>query len=192
MGARAFTLLALYKPDPGYLVEVGSDRGEGSTAWLYDYAQRTGLSFLTADIDPVRVESADKLAPGSARHMEGQDLLRKTEPISVAYLDGFDIIPDGGDDAGFILDQRERYRVLGHPFGNRFSHAAQLAEAEALEPRTTPRCAVICDDTFEGPNGWEGKGAKAVPFLLDKGFRVTDTDMPQDNSLGYTMLRRGE
>lgn len=192
MGAQAYRLLSLYEPDPGWLVEVGSERGEGSTAWLRDYAERTGLGFTTCDIDPAQHAEAERIAPGHAICGRGRDVIAQTKPISAAYLDGFDFIPPGCEGDGFITEQRERYADLGFTLSNGRCHAEHLAEAKALERRANRRCVVICDDTWQGPRGgWKGKGATAVPYLLRHGFGVIEVVKPEKTSLGATVLRRG-
>lgn len=192
MGAQAYRLLSLYEPDPGWLVEVGSERGEGSTAWLRDYAERTGLGFTTCDIDPAQHAEAERIAPGHAICGRGRDVIAQTKPISAAYLDGFDFIPPGREGDGFITEQRDRYDELGFTLSNGRCHAEHLAEAKALERRANRRCVVICDDTWQGPRGgWKGKGATAVPYLLRHGFCVIEVVQREKTSLGATVLRRG-
>lgn len=189
MGARAYRHLALYDPAPGCLIEVGSERGEGSTAWLHTYAQRHSLRFYTADIDPSVHQQARTITAG-ARLMTGAELLRRIRsPISIAYLDGFDWTPKGMEREGWILEQRCRYRELGLEMTNKNSQAEQLAEALLVTERAAASAVVICDDTWHNER-WDGKGGLAVPHLLDHGFRVVDSADPDDHSLGYVVLRR--
>src|SRR4051794_36253798 len=120
MGAKAYRLLEGLRPDPGYLVEVGSERGEGSTRWLYRYAKQHGLRFVTVDVDPRQVERADRIAPGKARQATGVEALRRLRtPVSVAYLDGFDWIPHGAENERWIARQQGRYRRMGMDMNNR-------------------------------------------------------------------------
>lgn len=189
MGARAYRYLSLYPPDPGCLVEVGSERGEGSTAFLYRYAKRHGLRFYTADIDPAAFKRAKSITPG-ARLTTGLKLLRRLRgPISVAYLDGFDWIPEGADNLDWIALQRRRYQRLGVEMNNHNCQREHLAEAEQIARKAARRCRVICDDTHNR-GGWSGKGGLAVPFLESEGFTVTDHREPEGVSLGYVVLDR--
>lgn len=191
MGAQAYRLLSLYEPDPGWLIEVGSERGEGSTAWLRDYAGRTGLGFTTCDIDPAQYAEAERIAPGHAICGRGRDVIAQSKPVSVAYLDGFDFIPPGYEGDVFIAEQRERYGELGLTLSNGRCHAEHLAEAKALLSRANRRCVAICDDTYQGPRGgWKGKGATAVPYLLQHGFTLIAVEEPVETSLGAAVLRR--
>ena len=49
-------------------------------------------------------------------------------------------------------------------------HAA--SELEAALPLLHDRSIVIFDDTVYQASQWRGKGAKAVPLLLDRGWRI--------------------
>jgi hypothetical protein len=188
MGARAYRYLSLYDPAPGCLIEIGSERGEGSTAFLDAYAKQHGLRFYTADIDPDVYRGAQRITRG-ARLAAGTALLKRVGQVSVAYMDGFDWIPEGLETEGWITDQQRRYQALGRDMNNANCQAEHLAEARLLAERAADRCAVILDDTW--CNGsWSGKGALAVPFLESQGFRVVDTDEPEGTSLGYVVMRR--
>lgn len=191
MGARAYRYLALHKPDPGLVIEVGADRGEGSTGWLFNYAQRHGLGFYTADIDPKIVLGADRIAPGRVRNVTGTQLLERIRrPVSVAYLDGFDWIPQGEENEAWIGSQRDRYAELGFALDNTKCQKEHMREAGLIARRATESCAVICDDTWATGSGWSGKGGLAVPLLEEEGFSVLDHDKPAGESLGYVVLRR--
>lgn len=47
-----------------------------------------------------------------------------------------------------------------------------LEEAQAATPHLAPNAAILIDDTFAVNGGWEGKGAKAVPWLVSCGWCV--------------------
>jgi hypothetical protein len=47
--------------------------------------------------------------------------------------------------------------------------------AEAVNATTeTPTKLILIDDTWEAKDGWDGKGAKAVPWLLKTGWRIVE------------------
>jgi hypothetical protein len=189
MGARAYRYLSLYEPDPGCIVEIGSERGEGSTAWLTRYANRHGLGFYTADIDPGAHERAKKIT-ANAYLLPGVTMLAAlADPISIAYMDGFDWIPDHAQHEPWIQDQRALYRQLGRDLTNEACQAEHLAEATLISERAAKRCVVICDDTwFDGQ--WTGKSGLAVPYLEEHGFAVVDCMGCAPDSLGYAVLKR--
>lgn len=189
MGARAYRYLTLYDPDPGCLIEIGSERGEGSTAFLADYARKHRLRFYTADIDPDTHRAARQITSG-ARLVSGVELLHRLRtPVSVAYLDGFDWIPDRADTEPWIADQRRRYHHLGYELRNDNCQQTHLAEAQLVAERATERCVVVLDDTWLDDH-WTGKGGLAVPFLQSKGFEVVAHAGCEPSSLGYAVMRR--
>lgn len=187
MGARAYRRFAAYDPDPGWVVEVGSERGEGSTGWLHRYATDHGLYFATIDVHPGRSKAADRIAPGHARCAQGRDELRRIRPISVAYLDGFDWIPSGHERSRWIATQRDEYTTLGYELTNENAQREMLEEAHQVVRNAAPRCAVICDDTW---GRWNGKGGWAVPYLRENGFRLVSSGRRTATSLGYAYLIR--
>lgn len=189
MGARAYRYLSLYKPSPGCLIEVGSERGEGSTAWLADYSKRHGLRFYTADIDPEAHGRAREITAG-ARLTTGVELLKRVGSVSVAYLDGYDWIPPWATVEEWVNLQRSRYRQLGIDHSNEACEAVHLEEAELVARKATDRCVVICDDTFRDDGRWRGKGALAVPYLQAEGFEIVDHQPSGQHSLGCVLLRR--
>lgn len=190
MGARAYRLLTLYDPDPGCIVEIGSERGEGSTAWLARYADRYGLEFHTADIDPGAYDRALKIT-ANAYLLPGVTMLKALAgPVSIAYMDGFDWIPAHAASEPWIQDQAALYRQLGRDLNNESCQAEHLAEAKLINTLAAPRCVVICDDTWFENDGWTGKSGLAIPYLEGEGFKVVDCMGCAPDSLGYAVLRR--
>jgi hypothetical protein len=188
MGARAYRYLCLYDPAPGCVVEVGSERGEGSTAWLAAYAKRHGLRFYSADIDSKVHRKAKRITKG-ARLCSGVEILKRVRTVSIAYLDGFDWSPEGVEEE-WLADQRDRYEDLGYAMTNAKSQTEHLEEAKLVTRKAAARCVVICDDTFVGTVGWDGKGGQAVPHLLSHGFEVVQVEEPDTHSLGAVVLVR--
>lgn len=100
MGARAYTLIGAkdFQLRRGStLLEIGSERGEGSTNWLFNYAQRMGLHFITVDFSRDIYERAREIVGSRAFHITGEDFLDLGSPpslVSFAYLDNVDWIWD--------------------------------------------------------------------------------------------------
>jgi hypothetical protein len=97
----------------GSFVEVGSDRGEGSTAWLNHFAARTGRDFFSADFAPEGFENARRVCGSCAYRGLGEDFLStefsrvsKSGQISFAYLDNYDWIW-----AGVFLKTSASYQI---------------------------------------------------------------------------------
>jgi hypothetical protein len=190
MGARPYRYLNDYKPARGCLIEIGSERGEGSTAFLAEYAKKHHRPFFTTDIDPESHEAAKVITRG-ARLMSGSLFLQRFRGrISVAYMDGFDWIPEGLENEAWIHEQQARYASLGVEMTNEHCQAEHLREAVLIAKKAADRCCVILDDTWSEDGGWSGKGGLAVPHLESEGFAVVETEGPEKDSLGYAVMTR--
>ena len=80
----------------GSFVEIGSDRGEGSTAYLSQFAERTGRDFFSVDFAPEGVANARRVCGACAYQGLGEEFLQnafstvsKFGTISFAYLDNY-------------------------------------------------------------------------------------------------------
>jgi hypothetical protein len=62
----------------GSFVEIGSDRGEGSTHWLSSFASRTGRDFFSVDFAPEGFENARRVCGACAHRGLGEEFLAKT------------------------------------------------------------------------------------------------------------------
>lgn len=166
----SYEAVAHYTPDPGCLIEIGSERGGGSTAYLNDYALHHGLTFYTVDIDAEVYDGIRHNYGDAAIHSRGLDFLHLVQqPISVAYLDGFDWIYDPNSDITAI--QIPQYRYMGLELTNDNCQKEHLLEAEVVEQKSADRSLVIFDDTYLIEDGiFTGKGGTAAAFLLDHGY----------------------
>ena len=75
----------------GSFVEIGSDRGEGSTAWLSGFASRTGRDFFSVDFAPEGHENARRVCGVCAHRGLGEEFLSgdfSKVGIGVLALDG--------------------------------------------------------------------------------------------------------
>jgi len=127
-------------------------------AWIH--ARGCG-NLASVDIDPERVKIAKEICrfwPCEVICSDSVDYLEnRSAPIDVLYLDSMDCeIPEHAEHG--------------------------LREAKAAERLLKFGSLVVLDDTvWDGC--WSGKGAKAVPYLLGRGFRV--------EAMGYqTILRK--
>ena len=94
MGARAYKILNCYSIflDKGQnIVEIGSERGEGSTKYFHQICQEKGYNFYTVDIDPKSYKNAYSIVGERAQLNDGKEfLIAFSGKISFAYLDNFD------------------------------------------------------------------------------------------------------
>lgn len=164
-------------PDGGYVIEIGSTRekllGQGSTVVLAELSASLGLRFVTVDMDPANTEQArqdlSEFPNAEAVTARGEDYLAAFEgPVVGAYLDAFDI--QHGRHSDYRIG---RYReFLGTDITNEASARMHLECAKALADRVVAGGIVAVDDTWREAEGFGGKGATAVPYLLSEGYRI--------------------
>lgn len=152
--------------DAGDLVEIGCTRQANdfsagySTPILTYVANAIQKTLYSVDITFSNIQTAIFLtkdigwpnkSPLETRHMSGEDFLRVNsgQKYSLIYLDGADV---------------------GIP-----SYQESTLDQAILASNMTGN--ILIDDTYHDTysNSWVGKGAKAVPWLLQAGFFVKST-----------------
>jgi hypothetical protein len=156
-GAAAYKLIDESDLDPaGSIVEVGSDRGEGSTAWLSDLARRGGgRDFFSVDFSDEGHARARAACGACAHKGFGEDFLGETfgkvskdGRIAAAYLDNYDWHWGGEHPESYTpefpsmvsdeelseykLALRREYEFQGLELNNRNSQEAHLKQAELV------------------------------------------------------------
>jgi hypothetical protein len=201
MGAGAYDIIMDYNHilDGCAVVEVGSDslgpHGEGSSMFFAGFMlNKLNTKFYTIDISEGTQSGLDRFArmmPDRYNVLRGdamEMLDQVQEPIAFAYLDNFDYIPPGYEDADWMVAMIENYRnQWGVELTNENSAAAHLAQTKKVVDKAADRCVILFDDTWEvatgrtfagavkpgtDNEGWYGKGASAVPWLIKQGWRV--------------------
>lgn len=165
MGARAFHLIERVNFVQGEIaLEIGADRGEGSTPFLRHYCETLDVPFISVDVDPDR---------GADYTMKGEDFLEESSlNVGFAYLDNYDWIYAEIEGESWLDEQKNRYRELGMKLNNDSSRFVHFTQARLLHPKTRRGALVVFDDTWSDGRGYHGKGATAVPFLLSQGWQV--------------------
>jgi len=180
MGARQYTIARDIQFKSGEVaVEIGAERGEGST----EYLRQTVPKLYSIDVMPT-IEGVIKA--------KGEDWLTdfpKGEKIKFAYLDNFDYIPPGYENQGWIHAQQRDYATIGLEMNNGNSMATHLAQAKLVEANAAPFCEILIDDTFMENGSYSGKGGTAVPWLLDNGYELINEIAPTFTG-GYAHLKR--
>jgi hypothetical protein len=186
--------------DRGIWIEIGVERGEGSSRWFAEHAKAKATKFYAVDADQNQIqsltqlfeESGGKPANTELRHAKGEDFLGQLaeeisdEKVSLVYLDNFDwdywltIEPEP-----FVADVKKNYTEnLGVEMTNMNSQLAHLAQAMWLVHIMSDHCVIICDDTWYHPQEgvFVGKCGAAVPYLLLNGFKIVDVQGYRQNS----------
>lgn len=180
MGARPYRLVTTLG-ERGAVVEIGSERGEGSTDYLSDLCRAHGVPFFSVDIAP--------------RHqlttvMDGEAFLAEfADEIQLAYLDNFDFVFPEIEGLDWVDGQISEYRALGYEMSNDNSMSAHLAQAKLVHERSFVDTVVLFDDTYMLDGRLHGKGATAVPWMLDHGWALIG-EIGDHYSTGYARMRR--
>lgn len=181
-------------------VEIGVDRGEGSTKFFADLAEKRGTKFYGVDADPDQISAATARLAVDGKLPEhvtlslnkGEDFLidwqskKREEKISLVYLDNFDWdywlgIPE----EPFVPVQKQHYREkMKVEMLNINSQLTHLVQAMRMLPLMSPNSIVICDDTWYHPNEgiFIGKCSAVIPYLLTNGYTLLHNDGYRQNS----------
>lgn len=135
-GASAYSLLGDLLPEldsGGAIVEVGSDRGEGSTAFLSSLANKTGRQFFSVDFSQQGFENAGNKCGTCAHKAMGEEWLEKayssisgSAKIVLAYLDNYDWTYPWTVGMQYKLQQRVDYGKSSQPSVVRTDSLASL------------------------------------------------------------------
>ena len=197
--------------DPGAWIEIGVDRGEGSTKFFADLAKTKATKFYGVDADENQIARARvvlsaqgqavlgadgqfQLAEGplpdhiELTHSFGEQFLENLtpQPVSLVYLDNFDWdYWVGGQEESFVPAQKQHYReYMGTEMTNINSQKAHLAQAMLLMPMMAENSIIVCDDTWYHPNEgvFIGKCSAVIPFLMLNGFELLHSQGYRQNS----------
>lgn len=175
-------------PADSVFVEIGSERGEGSTVFFAKLAERHGTVLHTVDIDRVaryreylenKGVNPDSIIwhtgePGSTWCKQSWPSINK--PISLLYLDNFDWIYDLRDVNNHIHRQIENYRTLySIEMTNENCQDEHFSQLLLLEEWLHPDGIVVLDDTYLQNGVWTGKSGPVVVYLKQRGYQVVKT-----------------
>jgi hypothetical protein len=199
---RALQRLWEARPGPAVIVETGTLRSDSPSARSGDgwstlawgwYCPETGSRAWTVDVNRDHLEVCRRLT------REYAPWLSYTKGDSVGFLAGWG--GDGRLRAGTRDrekgDGEDEERGLSHTspaprpreihllyldsldyLDRERSEAHHMEVARAALPHLAPTCLVLLDDTSraeevaDGPPRFAGKGARAIPFLREEGFRL--------------------
>lgn len=159
------------------MVEIGSDRGEGSTQYIDALAKKYNTKLYSVDIlskAKNRLEESCTntefvVAPGSEW---AQDFYLKSHDISVLYLDNFDYIWDIAEVRPAIRKQQYHYESMGLQMTNQNCQVEHLKQMIALAECMHPQGVIVFDDTYCVNDCWIGKCGPAVVYMKTRGWQV--------------------
>jgi len=162
---------------PGLFVEIGSDRGEGSTAWLDALAAEHNTKLITVDVLSKAKGHLESTLPNTEFVVAtgskwAEEFCKTGNSISVLYLDNFDYIWDINEVRPAIKIQMTEYAALGVAMTNQACQVEHLKQLMLLYPCLTSNAVVAVDDTYCYNDCWIGKCGPGVVYLLANGWEV--------------------
>ena len=197
--------------DNGDWLEIGLDRGEGSTLDIMSGANAKGVNFVGVDANSDTVERVQSkhlpVKTVSFIHSTGEDYLLKCvktdKQFSFVYLDNYDwnywLDPNKQATQTLTQQQKEYVSMFDVPMNNVNSQISHLKQAQYLTMCLTANATVVCDDTWFEPNEgiYIGKCGAAIPHLLSIGFKVVHQQGYKNNndkggSTGIILTRKSD
>lgn len=164
------------------IVELGSDRWEGSTAYFADLANTHDSRLITVDIDPeayhrvIKTVNTDHLHRVEFACADAAEWCRRFDQhhkkIKVLYLDNFDWDWESNLPSDSIRQQQAWYRKMGMDMTNLNSQINHLGQMISLLPSMATKSIVCVDDTYEHNGVYLGKGGAVVPYLMINGYEI--------------------
>lgn len=162
---------------PGVFVEIGSDRGEGSTQHLDKLAVTHQTKLYTVDISSkAKSWLANTCCATEFVVADGATWAREfaetQTDIAVLYLDNFDYIWDINNVTPAIEMQMRHYAGNGVAMTNQACQIAHMTQLLALYGVLAPRAVIALDDTYCFNDCWIGKCGPVVVYLLARGWQI--------------------
>lgn len=162
------------------IVEIGSDRAEGSTEWFDGYAKGKNVDFYSIDVvDTARTKlshlsNTKFILTPSGSFWAHNELPKLKKKIKVLYLDNYDWLGSGIRLLPHEQTLVEEYRQRGVEMSNLDCQREHLHQMIGCLPYMTKESLIICDDTpFQDHSGiYIGKNGAVVPYLLSYGYEI--------------------
>ena len=167
------------------MVELGSDRWEGSTAYFADLANAHNTRLITVDLDSEayhrvtktvnkdHLNRVDFVCADASLWCRSFDLL--SLKIKVLYLDNFDWDWEPDRPTDEIRKQQAWYQARGIEMTNLNCQINHQSQMMSLLPCMAPKSIVCVDDTYEYKGVYIGKGGSAVPYLMVNGYQLLES-----------------
>ncbi len=177
MGYKPYLQIDQHLDDsPGIFLEIGSERGEGSTEYFSQLARKYSTRFITVDLDQRTTDVEFYSMPGSRF---AQDILPNLDiKIKCLYLDNMDWNWRLPDIPQYVEDQINWYKHHDIELTNLASQVEHLTQMIYILPYMAEHSVVVCDDTFKTQEQvYSGKCGAVVPFLLANGYKVVQDQL---------------
>ena len=165
------------------IVEIGSAREtsgpESSTFYFSELSKQLETDFFSVDFSPQSFALAKEFIGVKAILSDGVKFLESfstisDKRISILYLDNFDVIYNDKHKKSLLKRVGSVYYDNEEDLTNERSGVVHLEQMKAALPLLNVKNIVIVDDTRKTEQGWWGKGALVVPFLLENGYKISN------------------
>jgi hypothetical protein len=162
------------------IVEIGSDRCEGSTEWFDEYAKLFNVDFYSVDVVDYASKTLKHLSntkfviTESGSKWTHNELPNINKKIKVLYLDNYDWLGPMEHLKSHELEQVQEYKNRGVSISNLDCQREHLHQMVGCLPYMAGESLVICDDTpYQHHSGiYIGKNGAVVPYLLSYGYEI--------------------
>tara|TARA_B110000503_G_scaffold129783_1_gene202370 strand:- start:3272 stop:3886 length:615 start_codon:yes stop_codon:yes gene_type:complete len=162
------------------VVEIGSERGEGSTEWFNNYVKNKDIEFYSVDVVDYASTTLSHLTNTKfVVTTSGAEWAHSTLPllnkkIKVLYLDNYDWlgpIKSLRRDEQQIVDEYKQRNVNASNLDCQREHLMQMI---GCLPYMSDESIIICDDTpYQEHSGiYIGKNGAVIPYLLNYGYKI--------------------
>ena len=196
MGTTPFKLLEtrfknLSITDKNIILEIGSERGEGSSLFFYNLAKDHNIDFYSIDVVPDAKNNCDYInfIVAKSGHEWCMDVLPTlNKKIKILYLDNFDWIYPSIAHFEWLNDQIKSYADRGIIMNNDNSQEEHRLQSIFCIPYMDEESIVFFDDTWVDDSldsGYDGKCGKAIQLFINAGFIIENN--PQYGLLAYRL-----
>ena len=186
MGSKPYSKLEnfdLAVDQNNIVLEIGSERGEGSSSWLYAWAKQRNIEFYSVDVEHHTHREQTYPEINWIVTSSGSDWCKTSLPglnkkIKVLYLDNFDWIWEPKNIPDWIQKQIDSYAQRGVTMNNQNCQEEHRLQLEYCLPYLDEQSVIIMDDTYYehgNKSQLRGKCATAIPILLANGFKIDDS-----------------
>ena len=189
MGSRPYLILDQHlsnihvNKEQDIVLEVGTENGEGSTDYFFNWANKRNMQFYSVDVvDKNNVDHLNFIKYESGSSWCKNVLPNLNKKIKVLYLDNFDWIRPGMENSPHILNQIKQYADRGVVMNNNNCEKEHLLQAEYCLPHMAEESVIIMDDTelieevvntnLPIADTWRGKCRLVIPLLMKNHYVI--------------------
>lgn len=163
------------------VLEIGSERGEGSTAWFDSISKKLNKEFYTVDVTDYASKTLKHLKNTKFIVAEAGSSWAKIyldKSISVLYLDNYDWISTMNHIRPVEKELISEYNTRGVKMTNFDCQREHLEQMVRCMPYMDKKSIIICDDTpFDESSGvYFGKNGPVIPYAVIHGYKIAYSD----------------